>query len=80
LLQRQPDDRDTIGMSLRRLDEILGAPLSISACIDRTWWGNFVNQTRVQAHAWLTAVWMVRGIDVRRQMVIFTRGLPSTRR
>ena len=78
-LKRQPDDKDIIRMSFQRLEEIIGAPLPTSARTDRTWWGNTINQTRVQANAWLTAVWIVRDIDLRRELVTFARGRPSTR-
>jgi hypothetical protein len=71
-LKRQA--RDTIRMSFQRLEEIIAAPLSASARSDRTWWGNTVNRTRVQAHAWLNAGWKVEVVDLARESVTFTRG------
>jgi hypothetical protein len=75
-LQRQPSDKDTIRMSFQRLEEIIGGSLPPSARYDRTWWGNTVNQTRVQAHAWLNAVWKVQSVDLGRELVVFVRGRP----
>lgn len=75
-LQRQPPDKDMIRMSFERLEEIVGGPLPVSARYDRTWWGNTVNQTRVQAHAWLNAIWMVQSVDFAREVVVFVRGRP----
>ncbi|WP_446686994.1 DUF7662 domain-containing protein [Phytohabitans kaempferiae] len=49
------------------------SPLPPSAHYLRTWWGNTVNETRVQAHAWLTASWRVESVDLARKLVTFTR-------
>ena len=75
-LQRQPPDKDRLQMSFQRVEEILGAALPPSARYDRTWWGNTVNRTRVQAHAWLNAVWRVETVELGRQSVTFVRGRP----
>jgi hypothetical protein len=75
-LQRQPPDKDTIRMSFRRREEIIGGPLPPSTRYDRTWWGNTVNQTRVQARAWLNAVCKVESVDLGRELVTFVRGRP----
>jgi hypothetical protein len=73
-LKRQ--ERDTIRMSFQRLEEIIAASLPPSARSDRTWWGNTVNRTRVQAHAWLNAGWKVDVVDLGRELVTFMRGQP----
>jgi len=65
--------RPSIRMSLQRLEEIIAAPLPPSAHTDRTWWGNTVNRTRVQAHAWLNAGWEVDAVDLPHEVVTFTR-------
>jgi hypothetical protein len=75
-LQRQPSDKDTIRMSFQRLEEVIGDSLPPSARYDRTWWGNTVNRTRVQAHAWLNAGWKVESVDFGREVVTFARGEP----
>lgn len=75
-LQRQPVHTDRVRMSFQRLEEILGDTLPPSAHSDRTWWGNTVNRTRVQAHAWLYAVWRVEAVDLDRELVTFARGRP----
>ncbi len=75
-LQRQSSDKDMIRMSFQRLEEIIDGPLPPGAHYDRTWWGNTVNQTRVQAHAWLNAVWKVESVDLAGELVTFVRGRP----
>ncbi|MDG4829049.1 hypothetical protein O7627_06980 [Solwaraspora sp. WMMD1047] len=70
-LQRQ--ERDTVRMSFRRLEEIIAASLPPTARSDRTWWGNTLNRTRVQAHSWLSAGWKVDVIDLRRELATFIR-------
>jgi hypothetical protein len=75
-LRRQPSEKDAIQLSFQRLEEIIGDDLPPSAYYDRTWWGNTVNRTRVQAHAWLNAGWMVDSVDLARRHVTFVRGRP----
>jgi hypothetical protein len=74
-LQRQSDAKDMIHMSFQRLEEIIGSRLPPSAHYDRTWWGNTLNQTRVQAHAWLNASWRVESVDLSRKVVTFVRSV-----
>jgi hypothetical protein len=64
----------SIRMSFQRLEEIIAAPLPPSARSDRTWWGNTVNRTRVQAQAWLHAGWEVDTVSLAQELVTFTRG------
>ena len=64
-------EQASIRMSFQRLEEIIAAPLPPSARLDRTWWGNTVNRTRVQAHAWLNAGWEVDTVDLPQEVVIF---------
>jgi hypothetical protein len=61
-----------IAASFSELDDVVGG-LPPSARTDRTWWGNTVNQTRVQAHAWLGAGWHVDSVDLLAERVIFVR-------
>lgn len=75
-LQGQPADKDRVELSFQRLEEILGAALPPSARYDRTWWGNTVHPTRVQAHAWLNAVWTVQRVELGTKSVTFVRGRP----
>ena len=70
-LKRQ--DRPSIRMSFQRLEEIIAAPLPPGARTDRTWWGNIVNRTRVQAHASLDAGREVDAVDLPHEVVTFTR-------
>lgn len=70
-LKRQ--EGPSIRMSFQRLEVIIDARLPPSARSDRTWWGNTVNRTRVQAHAWLNAGWEVNAVHLAQEVVIFTR-------
>jgi hypothetical protein len=62
-----------ITASFAELDGVVGG-LPPSARTDRTWWGNTVNRTRVQAHAWLGAGWQVDSVDLLGERVVFVRG------
>lgn len=62
-----------VRMSFQRLEEIIAASLPPTARSDRTWWGNTLNRTRVQAHSWLSAGWKVDTIDLRRELATFIR-------
>jgi hypothetical protein len=75
-LRRQSPDKRIIQLSFQRLEEILGDSLPPSAHYNRTWWGNTVNGTHVQAHAWLNAGWMVDSVDLSRRHVTFVLGRP----
>ena len=72
-LQRQPSDKDAIRLPFQRLEEIIEGHLPASARYDRTWWGNTVNQTRVQAHSWLNAGWKIDSVDLAREVAVFVR-------
>ncbi len=74
-LRRQADEKYTIHMSFRRLEEIIGEPLPASAR-RREWWGNETAGTHVQAHAWLNAGWSLDKVDLDRGVVTFRRGRP----
>jgi hypothetical protein len=73
-LQGQPSDTDAVEMSFRRLEQIIGDRLPPTARADPTWWDNTVDRNRAQAHAWLSAVWKVRSVDLDGQVVTFVRG------
>jgi hypothetical protein len=75
-LGRQSDEKYTIQVSFRRLEEIIGGPLPASARRRREWWGNEAGGTHVQAHAWLNAGWSVDRVDLDRGVVTFRRGRP----
>lgn len=62
-------------MSFDRLADVIEGSLP-RARYDRTWWGNTVNQTRLQAHARLNAVFKVQSVDLGRELVTFVRGRP----
>jgi hypothetical protein len=49
-----------VTLSFAEIERILGAPLPASARSHRAWWGNQKDsKTRPQAHAWLSAGFVV---------------------
>jgi hypothetical protein len=74
---RQDNQRAFARLSFERIEQIIGAPLAPTARSDRTWWGNTMNRTRVQAHSWLNAGWMVDKVDFEAGAVEFVRGVPD---
>jgi hypothetical protein len=72
-LGRQPAEKDSIQMSFRRIEDLLGTPLPASARRHREWWANEAAGSHVQAHAWLNANWSVLEVDIDRGVVTFRR-------
>lgn len=68
------DQRSTqrLTVAFAELDQVVSG-LPPSARSDRTWWGNTMNKTRVQAHAWLGAGWRVKDVDLVNERVTFER-------
>lgn len=58
-------------LSFRQLEDILGAPLPMSARRHRPWWGN--HRAHSQAQAWMDAGWQVAAVDLGSRSVTFTR-------
>lgn len=63
---------DRVKLRFADIDGLVGG-LPPSARLDRTWWGNTTNRTRVQARAWMTAGWRVDLVDLTAQQVVFIR-------
>ncbi|MEK3882452.1 hypothetical protein [Paenibacillus sp. PL2-23] len=66
-----------IKLSYSELQQVIGYPLPPSAHTDRTWWGNTMNPTRTQAHAWLTAGWKVKGVDLGKSVIFIRNDVDS---
>ncbi len=58
-----PTEREVI-LSFAEVERILGAPLPESALSHRPWWGNQrESKSRPQAHAWLSAGFVVDTVN-----------------
>jgi hypothetical protein len=59
-LRAIPAHTRNVTLSFAEIERILGAPLPASALSHRPWWGNQRDsKTRPQAHAWLSAGFVV---------------------
>ena len=55
---------EEVSLSFREIERILGAPLPKSATAHGAWWGNQRNsKVRPQAHAWLSAGFLVDSVN-----------------
>jgi hypothetical protein len=57
-------------LAFAEIEELLGEELPDSARQHRAWWGNDYS-THVQATAWLSAGWLVDGVDMNKEEVAF---------
>ena len=63
-LRSIPANVHEVTITFLDLAEILGAPLPSSAFTHRPWWGNQKHsKTRPQAHAWLSAGFVVETVN-----------------
>lgn len=59
-LRAVPSSTSEVTLSFADIERIIGAPLPASAKSHRPWWGNQKHsKTRPQAHAWLSAGFLV---------------------
>lgn len=63
-LRAVPAETREVTLSFAEIEQILGAPLPASAKAHRPWWGNQKDsKTRPQAHAWLSAGFLVDTVN-----------------
>ncbi len=75
-LRAIPPKVGEVTLSFSGIERILGAPLPESATTHRAWWGNQrESKSRPQAHAWLSAGFLVETVNQGRAngSVRFTR-------
>lgn len=75
-LRAVPPKVREVTLSFSEIEQILCAPLPESATTHRPWWGNQQDsKTRPQAHAWLSAGFLVVTVNQRRAngSVLFKR-------
>ncbi|HAP77953.1 MAG TPA: hypothetical protein DCR14_17965 [Acidimicrobiaceae bacterium] len=64
---------DALELTFTELDRLVGG-LPASARSSRTWWGNTVNPSHVQAAAWVGPGWVIAEVDLVAERVRFERG------
>ena len=63
-LRKVPTGTKEVTLSFAEIERIIGAPLPASAKSHRPWWGNQKDsKTRPQAHAWLSAGFLVDTVN-----------------
>jgi len=62
---------DAVRLSFSRVEELLGAPLPVSARRHRSYWAN--SRWMVPARSWLDAGWRVESVDLLEGWVSFVR-------
>lgn len=72
-LREYPTAKREVLLSFQQIESILGDRLPKSAYTYRVWWGNELNPDRVQAHAWISAGWVVDTVSLENQWVRFKR-------
>lgn len=65
-------DEQTVTLSLAVIEELLHAPLPITAKRNRGWWSNR-SRGAIQAQSWLQAGYHVDQIDLKQQKIVFSR-------
>jgi hypothetical protein len=74
----QGEDKTSIELSFKRIEEIIGDALPKSALEYSAWWlDRSENTTHSQAKSWLEAGWQIEQVDLTAQQVYFTRAKPE---
>jgi len=73
-LENAPPNMDTVTLSFRQIEQLLGAELPYTARHQRAWWANEARSgTHPQAGSWLAAGWQVDAVDAPGEWVRFRR-------
>jgi peptidoglycan/xylan/chitin deacetylase (PgdA/CDA1 family) len=70
-LADQPGSVDHLEMSVEEIEDLIGESLPTNARYP-SWWRN--DDRKMHARAWLTAGWIVEGMNKSAEVVVFTRG------
>ena len=70
-LADQPGSIDHLEMSVEEIEELIGESLPTNSRYP-SWWRN--DDRKMHARAWLTAGWIVEGMNKSAEVVVFTRG------
>jgi hypothetical protein len=72
-LRGLPGSQDHITISFESIEQVLNDQLPQSAHLQRAWWGNQKQGTRVESIAWMDAGWMVDTVNLKEKWVRFVR-------
>ena len=70
-LADQPGSVDHLEMIVEEIEELIGESLPTNARYP-SWWRN--DDRKMHARAWLTAGWIVEGVNKSSEVVVFARG------
>lgn len=71
-LQKQPLNQETIPLTFRQVEEIIGESLPASARKHRAWWSNHL-EFNPQARQWWEVGWRVATVRMTEEIVVFAR-------
>ncbi len=71
-LQKEPLDEESVSLTFRQIEDIIGDELPKSAHQHRSWWAND-SVSHIQSQQWLEAGWRVSGVNIVEERVTFTR-------
>ncbi len=66
-------DASSVELDFEQVEEIIGAPLPLSAKRHQAWWANEKSGTHTWAHLWRAAGWLRDKVDLQRHIVSFRR-------
>jgi peptidoglycan/xylan/chitin deacetylase (PgdA/CDA1 family) len=70
-LADQPNGVDHLEMSVEEIEKLIGESLPTNSRYP-SWWRN--DDRKMHARAWLTAGWIVEGVNKADDVIVFTRG------
>jgi hypothetical protein len=70
-LADQPNGVDHLEMSVEEIEKLIGESLPTNSRYP-SWWRN--DDRKMHARAWLTAGWIVEGMNKADDVIVFTRG------
>jgi hypothetical protein len=68
-----PANQREVTLGFEQIEGILNNKLPASAYEDQRWWEHETEGNHINLRAWTIAGWKVKSVDVKAQMVIFTR-------
>jgi hypothetical protein len=71
-LSSQGKDKQTLQLSFRKIEEIIGDSLPESARKYSAWWANDA-KTHPQGRSWVEAGWKVESVNIEKEEVVFKK-------
>jgi hypothetical protein len=72
-LRELPANLSEVTLGFEQIEGILNNKLPASAYEDQRWWEHETEGNHINQRAWTTAGWEINSLDVKAQMVKFTR-------